>query len=183
MYQYLVPFALLRVFKSLSCIQLFSAPWTAACQASLSFTIAYNLLKLISTESWCHPTLSSSVAPFSSCPQSFPASGSFPMSRFFTSGGQSTGASASVLSMNIQGWFPSGLTGLISCNPRDSQGSSPAPQFESITFLLLNNIPLHRDTYHILFIHSSVGGHLGVVSFLWLLTNKAAINSLVLCCV
>ena len=61
---------------------------------------------------WCHPTLSSSVAPFSSCLQSFPASGSFPMSQFFTSGGQSIGAStlASVFSMNIQGWFPLRLT-------------------------------------------------------------------------
>ena len=53
------------------------------------------------------------VIPFSSCPQSFPASGSFPMSWLFSSGGQSSGASASVLSMNIQGWFPLGLTGLI----------------------------------------------------------------------
>ena len=61
------------------------------------------------------PTISSSVVPFSSCPQSFPASGSFPMSRLFTSGGQSIGASASasVLPMNIQGWFPLGMTGLI----------------------------------------------------------------------
>ena len=65
---------------------------------------------------WCHPTISSSVAPFSSCPQSFPASGSFPVSQFFTSGGQNVGtwASASVLLMNIQVWFPLGLTGLIS---------------------------------------------------------------------
>ena len=63
----------------------------------------------------CHPTIASSVLPFSSCPQSFPASGSFPMSQFFTSGGQSIGASASsALSMNIQVWFPLGLTGLIS---------------------------------------------------------------------
>ena len=61
---------------------------------------------------WCHPTISSSVHPFSSCLQSFPASGSFPMIRFFTSGGQSIGASASVLPMNIQGWCPLGLTGL-----------------------------------------------------------------------
>ena len=63
----------------------------------------------------CHPTISSSVALFSSCPQSFPASGSFPMSRLFTSGGQSIGAlaSASVLPMSIQGWFPSRLAGLI----------------------------------------------------------------------
>ena len=63
---------------------------------------------------WCHPTISSSVTRFSSCPQPFPASGSFPMSQFFTSGGQSIGASASVLPMSIQGWFPWGLTGLIS---------------------------------------------------------------------
>ena len=63
---------------------------------------------------WCYPTISSSLAPFSSCPQSFPASESFPMSQFFTSGGQSIGASASVLPINIQDWFPLGLTGLIS---------------------------------------------------------------------
>ena len=62
---------------------------------------------------WCHPTISSSVIPFSHL-QSFPASGSFPMSQLFTSGGQSIGASASVLPVNIQGWFPLGLTGLIS---------------------------------------------------------------------
>ena len=63
---------------------------------------------------WCHPTISSSIIPFSSCLQSFPASGSFPMIQFFASGGQSIGASASVLPMNIQCWFPLGLTGLIS---------------------------------------------------------------------
>ena len=65
---------------------------------------------------WCHPTISSFVVPFSSCFQSFPASGSFPMSQFFTSSGQNIGASASasVLPMNTQDWFPLGLTGLIS---------------------------------------------------------------------
>ena len=65
---------------------------------------------------WCHPTISSSVIPFSSCLQSFPASGSFPRSRFFPSCGQCTGVSAStsVPPMNIQDWFPLGLTGLIS---------------------------------------------------------------------
>ena len=63
---------------------------------------------------WCHPTVSTSVVPFSSCLQSFPASGSFPMSQFFTSGGQTIGAPASVLPMNIQDWFPLGLTDLIS---------------------------------------------------------------------
>ena len=63
---------------------------------------------------WCHPTISSSVIPFSPCLQSFPASGSFPMSQFFASGGQSISASASVLPMNIQDWFPLGWTGWIS---------------------------------------------------------------------
>ena len=65
---------------------------------------------------WCHPTISSSVIPFSSCLQSFPASGSFPMSQFFTSGGQTIGVSASALvfPMNIQDLFPLGWTGWIS---------------------------------------------------------------------
>ena len=65
---------------------------------------------------WCHPTISSSVVPFSSCLQSFPASVSFPVSQFFTSGGQSieVSASTSVLPINIQNWFPLGLTGWIS---------------------------------------------------------------------
>ena len=65
---------------------------------------------------WCHPTISTSVVPFSSCPQSFPASGSFQMSQLFTSGGQSTGVSAlaSVFPMNTQDWSPLGWTGWIS---------------------------------------------------------------------
>ena len=83
---------------------------------------------------WCHPTISSSVVPFSSCPQSFPASASFPMSRFFASGGQSIGvsASASVLPMNIQDWVPVGWTGWISFCLRNSPESSPTLQFKSI---------------------------------------------------
>ena len=80
---------------------------------------------------WCHPTISSSFTPFYSCPQSFPASGSFQGSQLFAPGGQSTGASVSVLSMYIQDWFLLGLTGFISLCWRDSQGSSPAPQFEN----------------------------------------------------
>ena len=69
---------------------------------------------------WCYPAISSSVIPFS-CPQSFPASGSFQMSQFFPSGGQNIGvsASASVLQMNIQDWFPLGLTGLISLQSKE----------------------------------------------------------------
>ena len=71
---------------------------------------------------WCHPTISSSAAPFSSCPQSCPASRSFPTSQLFESGGQSIGDSASVLPMNIQGWFPLGFTGLIPCCPKKFSG-------------------------------------------------------------
>ena len=95
---------------------------------------------------WCHPTISSSVVPFSSCPQSFPASGSFQMSQLFTSGGQSiqVSASASVLPMNTQDWSP--LNGLVGspCSPRDSQESSPTPQFKNISSSALSF--LHSST-------------------------------------
>ena len=66
---------------------------------------------------WCHPTISPFATPISYCPQSFPASGSFLMSQLLASGSQNIGASASVLTMNIQDWFPLGLTSLISCCP------------------------------------------------------------------
>ena len=81
---------------------------------------------------WCHPTISASIFPFSSRLQSSPASGSFPVSQFFTSGGQTIGALAlaPVFPMNIQNWFPLGWTSWIST--RDSQESSPTPQFKSI---------------------------------------------------
>ena len=82
----------------LLCLSLFLRIWSNPCPLSW----------------WCHPTISSSVIPCSSCLQSFPESGSFPMSWLFASGGQSIRASASVLPMNIQCWFPLGLTGLIS---------------------------------------------------------------------
>ena len=78
---------------------------------------------------WCHPTISSSVIPFSSCPQSFPASGSFPVSQLFASGGRSTEVSAStpVLPTNIQDWFPLGWTGWISLQ---SKGLSSTNSFK-----------------------------------------------------
>ena len=106
------------VAQSQSDVRLFATPWTAACQASLSLTVfrvCSNLSKFAPLSWWCHPTISSSVIPFSSCLHSFPASGSFPISQLFASGGQSIGASASasVLPMNIQGQFPLELTGLI----------------------------------------------------------------------
>ena len=104
------------IIQSLSHDRFFVTPWAAASQASLSFTISQSLLKIMSTESVMPSSHLILCYHFSSCLQSFPASGSFPMSRLFTSGGQSIGASVSalVLSLNIQDWFPLGLTGLIS---------------------------------------------------------------------
>ena len=108
-------------------------PWTIACQTSLPFIISCSLLKFTSIESvmpsnrliLCHSLL---------LPSLFPSIRSFPVSRLFTSSGQSIGAivSASILPVNIHRWFSSGWTGLISLLTKDSQESSPAPQFESI---------------------------------------------------
>ena len=119
----------------LSHVQLFEIPWTVACQASLSITNSRILHKLMPINQWCLPTISFSVIPSSSHLQTFPASGSFPMSQYFPSGGQSIGASApaSVLPMNIQDWFPLGWTDGSPCSTRDSQESSPTPQFKSIS--------------------------------------------------
>ena len=104
----------------LSRVRLFATPWIPARQGSLSITNFWSLLKLMSISQWCHPAISSSVVPFSSCPQSLPASGSFLMSQLFTSGGQSIGVSAStsVPPMNTQGWSPLGWTGWISLNSK-----------------------------------------------------------------
>ena len=103
-------------FSSVAQLCLTVTPWIATCQASLPSPTprAYSISCPLSW--WCHPTISSSVVPFSFCLQSFPASGSFPMNQFFASGGQSIGVSASalILPMNIQDWFPLGLTGWIS---------------------------------------------------------------------
>ena len=95
---------------------------------------------------WCHPDISSSVIPFSSCPQSLPASEYFPVSQLSAWGGQSTGASAlaSFLPKKSQGWSPSEWAGWIPCSPRDSQESSPTPQFKSIHSLALSL--LHSPT-------------------------------------
>ena len=100
----------------LSHVRLFATLWTAARQASPSIINSHSLPKLMSIESLTPSTISSSVVPFSSCPQSFPASGSFQMSQLFTWVGQSIGVSAStsVLPMNTQNWSPLGWTGWIS---------------------------------------------------------------------
>ena len=105
-----------RVVQLLSHVQLFVTSWTVACQVPLSSTISRSLLKFMSTESVMPSNHLILCCPFSFCPQSFPVSGSFQMDEFFASSGQSIGASASasVLPMTIQGWFPLGLTGLIS---------------------------------------------------------------------
>ena len=104
------------VVQSLSRVWLFVTPWTAAHQAPLSFTISWRLFTFMSIESVMLSNHLIFCCPFSFCLQSFPASGSFPISQLFASGGQSIGASASasVLPMYIQDWFPIGLTGLIS---------------------------------------------------------------------
>ena len=87
---------------------------------------------------WCHPAISSSVVPFSSCPQSLPASESFPMSQFFASGGLSIGVSA------LASFLPKKSQGSSPCSPRDSQESSPTPQFKSISSSVLSF--LHSPT-------------------------------------
>ena len=101
---------------SLSHVQLFVTPWTIGLRPPCSSPTPGVYSNSCPLSQWCHPSISSSAVLFSSCPQSFPASGSFPMSQFFTSGGQSIGVStsASVLPMNIQDWFPLGWTGWIS---------------------------------------------------------------------
>ena len=120
----------------LSRVWLFATPWTATRQASLSTTNSWSLLKLMSIQP-SHPVVS-----FSSCLQSFLASGSFPVSQFFTSCGQSivASASASVLPMNIQDWFPLGLTGWISLQSKGqsrvfSNTTVQKHQFSVLSFL------------------------------------------------
>ena len=129
--------AFAAVVHSLSLVQLFKTPWTAARQVSLSFTSSQSLLKFVFIESMmlsnhlilCHPLLL--------LPSIFSGSGSFPMSQLFTWDGQSIGASASVLPMNLQGWFPLGLIDLISLQ---SKGLSRV--FSSTTFKSINSAVL-----------------------------------------
>jgi len=117
--QFIHQFSLVQL---LSRVQLFATPWSEACWASLSPTLELAQTHVHRVGDAIQP-ISSSVVPFSSCVQSFPASGSFSVSQFFATGGQSIGfsASASVFPMNIQDWFPLGLTGL---NSLQSKGLS-----------------------------------------------------------
>ena len=118
---------------SLSHAQFFATPRTDTHKAPLSFTVSWDLLKFMSIESWGYLTISSSVTSFSFCPQSFPASGSFPMNWLFASVGQSITASvsASVPLVNIQVWFLQDWLVWSPCCARDSQESSPTTQFKA----------------------------------------------------
>ena len=124
--------------QSLSHVQLFETPCTAVHQGPLSSTVSWSLLKCMPLSWWCYLNTSSPDVLFSFYLQPFPASGSFPVSWLFTSGGQSRGASAlaSVLPTNIRGLFPLRLTGLIFLQSKGPPQSSPAPQFESINSLV-----------------------------------------------
>ena len=102
------------VVQLLSQVQLFVTLWMAACQASLSFMISQSLLKFMTIESVMPSNHLFLCRPLLLLPSIFPRSGTFPVSHLFASGGESIGASASVLSVNIWGWFPLGLTGLVS---------------------------------------------------------------------
>ena len=129
------------VVQSLSRIWLFVTPWTAACQASLSFTISQSLLKLMSIESVMPSNHLVLCCPLF-LPSVFLASGPFLMSWLFASGGQSILVWASFLPMNIQDWFCLELTSFrtdwFPCSPGNSQESSPAPQFESLNSSVLS---------------------------------------------
>ena len=106
--------------QSLNRVRLFATPWIAAPRPPCPSPTPGVYPNSCPSSRWCHPAISSSVVHFSSCPQSLPASGSFPMSQLFAWGGQSTGVSAltSVLPMNTQDWSPLGWTGWISLQPK-----------------------------------------------------------------
>ena len=143
-------FFLYQSVQSLSRVWLFVTPWTLKHQTSLSITNSQSPLKLMSTMWWCHPTISSSVVPFSSHLQSFQASGSFPMSQFFSSGGHSIGVSAStsVLTVSILDGFPLGLTAWISLQSKRlarvfSNTTVQKHQFFSAQLCLESNSHIH----------------------------------------
>ena len=145
-YIFFYPLSFIVFVQSLSCFWLFVTPWTEA-QASLSITISQSLLKLMSIESvmpsnhlvLCHPHLL--------LPSIFPSIRDFSNELAPTSSGQCIGASASVLTMKIQAWFPLGLTGLISLMSKYSQESSLAPQFEIIHSSALNLLYIPAITF------------------------------------
>ena len=124
------------VVQPLNPVWLFATQWTEHARLPCPSLFPRVCSNSCPFSQWCHPTISSSVDPFSSCPSSFPASRSFPMSWLFTSGGQSTEASvsASDLPMNIQGWLPLGLTGLISLQSKGLSRDSSSTMFQKHQF-------------------------------------------------
>ena len=148
----MLTFSLGVVTPQLSSVQLLSHVWLFATRESQHarppcpspIPIVYSNSCPLSW--WCHPAISSSVVPFSSCPQSLPASGSFPMSQLFALGGQSTGvsASASVLPMNSQDWSPLGWTGWLSLQSKGLSRVFSNTTVQSINFLTLSF--LHSPT-------------------------------------
>ena len=146
------------VFSSvqlLSRARLFATPWTTACQAPRPSAAPRVYSNSCASSRWCHPTISCSVVPFSSCPQSIPASGSFPVSQLFTWGGQSTGvsASASVLPMNTQDWSPLGCIGWISLQSKGlsrvfSSTTVQKHQFFSTQLSSQSNSHIHTWPYN-----------------------------------
>ena len=138
-------FSLVQLFSR---VRLFATQWTVTHQASLSITNSRSLLRLMAIESVMPSNHLSSVVPISSCPHSFPASGSFLVSQFFPSGGQSIGvsSSASVLPMNLQDWFPLRLTALI---PLQSKGLSGVLSYTPVQNPHYYPVPLRvqQDTW------------------------------------
>ena len=139
----------------LSHVWLFVTPWIAAHQASLSITDSRVYPNPCPSSQWCHPAISSSVVPFSSCPQSVLALGSFPVNQLFAWGGQSIGVSASpsVPPMNTQDWSPLGWTGWISFQPKrlksllqhhNSKASILRAQLSSPSNSLIHTWPLEK---------------------------------------
>ena len=123
----------------LSSLGLFATPWTEDIRSPCPSPTPRVYSNSCPLSRWYHPTISSSVIPFCSCLQSFPTSGSFQMSQFFPSGGQSIGvlASTSVLPVNIQDWFPLGWTGWISLQSKGLSRVFPKPQFKNINSSVL----------------------------------------------
>ena len=144
------PTILFSSVQLLSRVQLFATPWNAACQASLFITNSGVHPNSYPRSRWCHPTISSSVVPFSSCLQSFPVPGSFPVCQLFTSGGQSIGvsASASVLPVNIQDWFALGWTGWISLKSKEIFSNTTVQKHQFFGTQLSSQSNSHIHTWH-----------------------------------
>ena len=145
--------------QSLSLVQLFVTPWTAPTRLPCPSLTPRAYSNSCPSSWWCHPPISSCIVPFSSCHQSFQASGSFPMSQFFESGGQSNGTSVSAwefLWIFRIYFIQDGLVGS-PCSPRDSQESFPTPQFKCINSSALS--PLYSSALSPLYCPTLISIH------------------------